>query len=113
MLNLTTIIDTTTIFKKYVALLTCKVSDLSECIFTKNITKKFSATNSTKSQLHQPPQDNSCSAHQQPKTIEVIINSSDQEFKLRLTNMWCRVYLLIMCSLAMLKWYRILVKKSP
>lgn len=29
----------------------------------------FSASSSTKSQLHQPPQDNSCSAHQQPRMV--------------------------------------------
>ena len=33
--------------------------------------KKFKAMSSTKSQLHQPPQDNSCSAQKQPSINEV------------------------------------------
>lgn len=32
--------------------------------------KKFKDIISIKSQLHQPPQPNSCSAHQEPKNIE-------------------------------------------
>ena len=35
-----------------------------------NINKKFKDIISIKSQLHQPPQLNSCSAHQEPKNIE-------------------------------------------
>jgi hypothetical protein len=34
------------------------------------IKKKFKEIISIKSQLHQPPQPNSCSAHQEPKNIE-------------------------------------------
>jgi hypothetical protein len=33
--------------------------------------KKFNEIISIKSQLHQPPQLNSCSAHQEPKNIEI------------------------------------------
>ena len=36
------------------------------CISNTTNKKKFKAISSTKSQLHQPPQDNSCSAQQQP-----------------------------------------------
>jgi len=35
-----------------------------------NIKKKFKDIISIKSQLHQPPQPSSCSAHHEPKNIE-------------------------------------------
>ena len=37
-----------------------------KCTPTNKINQYINANNSTKSQFHQPPQDNSCSAHQQP-----------------------------------------------
>ena len=49
------------------------------CIKNININKKFNEIISIKSQLHQPPQLNSCSAHQEPKNIEK--SSIDSVFK--------------------------------
>lgn len=41
------------------------------CIVYSANTNIFKANNSTKSQLHQPPQESSCSAHQPPNNIEI------------------------------------------
>jgi len=45
------------------------------CKYNKGNNKYIIANNSTKSQLHQPPQDSSCSAHQAPSTIAKKTNS--------------------------------------
>ena len=50
--------------------------------YIKDIKKKFKAINSTKSQFHQPPQPNSCSAHQHPKTNEVFEDKSKNTYTL-------------------------------
>lgn len=54
----------------FVFLKLCFLFGLCNCINSNR--KKINAINSTKSQLHQPPHDNSCSAHQQPKTKEIF-----------------------------------------
>ena len=41
------------------------------CIKKQKIKNKFNEIISIRSQLHQPPQLNSCSAHQAPKNIEI------------------------------------------
>jgi hypothetical protein len=46
------------------------------CTLLKKYKKKFNANNSTKSQLHHPPQDNSCSAHQQPSIIDIKMSNT-------------------------------------
>lgn len=74
MLNRTASIDTI-INTRYINMFFCIKGNfllLLKCKTPSKYSKKFKANNSTKSQLHQPPQDNSCSAHQHPK-----INDSD------------------------------------
>ena len=72
MLNLTVIILINNITIKICGcFFNCKFLNRILCIHINMYIKKFKANNSTKSQLHQPPQDNSCSAHQQPKIIAV------------------------------------------
>jgi hypothetical protein len=70
MLNLTNMIDTIKIDKELTAP-HHKLVFLLVCVKADKIIKKFNANNSTKSQLHHPPQANSCSAHQHPKIIAV------------------------------------------
>lgn len=41
------------------------------CIIYNTKISIFKASNSTKSQLHQPPQESSCSAHQPPNKMEI------------------------------------------
>jgi hypothetical protein len=72
-LNLTNIIDKTRISKTSLELC-CKSLFLLACVKADKIIKKFKANNSTKSQLHQPPQASSCSAHQHPRIIAIYTN---------------------------------------
>jgi hypothetical protein len=73
-LNLTIIIDIIIIIISTLPLLDWL---LYSWVLYKIYKKKFNASNSTKSQLHQPPQDNSCSAHKQPKIIDEYIKTAN------------------------------------
>ena len=74
-LNLTDIIDKVVVtnnnFIKYNVFLKNK---FLLCMVIKCMVIKCNDNNSTKSQLHQPPQESSCSAHQAPKEIDTINN---------------------------------------
>ena len=70
-LNLTNVIDKTRISKTSLELCCKSLFLLVVCVKADKIIKKFKANNSTKSQLHQPPQASSCSAHQHPKIIAI------------------------------------------
>ncbi len=48
-----------------------KFLNLAKWIKKIKINRKFKEIISIKSQLHQPPQLNSCSAHQEPKNIDI------------------------------------------
>lgn len=60
----------------FILLIFFKKLKLGECKLFNKISKNIKAKISTKSQLHHPPQESSCSAHQHPNIIAVKIKST-------------------------------------
>lgn len=70
--NLVIIIVVMTNLKKYLFNLLIFNLLIKKCLIDKNNIINKNPTNSTGSQFHQPPQFNSCEAHQAPKINPVI-----------------------------------------